>query len=341
MRLLIVGTNAPGALELYYFKYLEKLGVDVDLFDAQGRFLRYYEKNLINKLLFRSGVSNICVQINKELLCVASGFNPEVVLVFKGMEVLPRTLKILKQKGMYLVNYNPDNPFLFTGRGSGNKNVVNSLSLFDLHLTYNLEVLTEFVNRGITAKWLPFGYDVSFDLYNELKSLEEYKKACFIGTADKQRADFFNDLAKQGVSIDIYGTRWEKYKMHKNIKLYPAVYNKEFWKKMRQYRVQVNVLRQHNIHSHGMRSFEIAGVGGIQLANSTPEHKTFFEAGKEIFLFENVEDCARIINHLLSLPYEEVQIIRQRSRKRSELSNYSYYHRAGQFYNILKEISGN
>lgn len=337
MRVLIVGTDCPGALELFFFKYLKEAGVEINIFDAQGQFLRFYGGSLLNKFAFRAGISGIYKKINSELISFSNQFEPEIILVFKGMEILPHTLNVLRSQGIKLINYNPDNPFLFTGRGSGNGNITQSIELYHLHLTYNLEVLKEFSNRNIPAKWLPFGYDVSDSMNNELKRLKEIRKACFIGTADRQRAFFFNELASKGVEVDIYGSRWEKFKLHKNLHLSPPVYGMEFWSRMHQYRVQINVLRKHNIHSHGMRSFEVPGAGGIQLANDTPEHRFFFEPGQEIFLFKDMDECVQMVNWLLSLSEDEVKSVREKSRERSVMSKYSYYHRANELFNILKE----
>jgi spore maturation protein CgeB len=77
-----------------------------------------------------------------------------------------------------------------------------------------------------------------------------------------------------------------------------------------------------------MRSFEIPGIGGIQLAPDTPEHRMFFEPGREIFLFRTVDECAEQVRRLIELPAAEAMEIRQRARKRSLDSGYSYRDRA-------------
>lgn len=338
MRILIVGSSSPGALELSYLKYLILLKLEVKIFDAQGIFLKFYNKNISNKILFRGGLSSIYRTINNELIKFIENSKPDIILVFKGMEVFPSSLHWVKTKGIKLVNYNPDNPFVFTGRGSGNKNVINSLKLFDLHLTYNLEILRIFEKLSINAKWLPFGYDVPPEVFQQIKLSEEIKKPCFIGTADRQRVDFFNKLSDEGVEIDVFGPHWQKFKLHKNISFHEAVYENEFLKKIRQYRVQINILRKHNYNSHGMRSFEIAAMGGIQLANDTPEHRSFFESDKEIYLFTSIQDCAKKACYLLTLSDSDADKIRDSARQRSVESNYSYADRANQLYQFLKLI---
>jgi spore maturation protein CgeB len=83
-------------------------------------------------------------------------------------------------------------------------------------------------------------------------------------------------------------------------------------------------MRLHNPDSHNMRSFEIPAVGGIQLAPDTPDHREYFQEGKEIFLFRDTEDCVTRIRQLLAFSSAEALKIRQQARKRCLDSGYSY-----------------
>lgn len=127
MRILIVGALSNYAIERYYLKYFNAhAGVESEIFAAQNIFLEYYHKNFINKLIFQFvGNKSIYKSIN---ICLKEEEveikKPNILFVFKGMEVLPETLIWAKNKGIAVVNYNPDNPFVFTGLGSGNKTSV-------------------------------------------------------------------------------------------------------------------------------------------------------------------------------------------------------------------------
>ena len=57
------------------------------------------------------------------------------------------------------------------------------------------------------------------------------------------------------------------------------VESSDFWKVLRKYRVQLNLMRPHNLDSHNMRSIEVPAVGGIGLFPDTPDHERFFEKG--------------------------------------------------------------
>jgi len=336
MRLLIVGSDKIYAIENFYVKYIQEQGVEVTLFTAQDYFEDYYHKNILNKLLYRAGLSRIIGKVNLLFKRAVSQFKPDIVWIFKGMEIEPSSLLWLRKLGISLVNYNPDNPFIFSGRGSGNKNIRRSLPLYDLFFTYNLQIQSR-LEKDYNAKvsFLPFGFDLDNGLYQTLSELPEKIKLCFAGNPDEERAAFISKLAEAGMDIDVYGNDWKRFINHSRVTVFPPVLGDEFWKVLRSYRVQLNLMRPHNEHSHNMRSFEVPGVGGILLAPDTREHRMFFTANEDIFLFGNAEECIEKIRFLLSLNANQADMIRQKARQKSLEAGYQYKGRA-QF--ALKEM---
>ena len=294
MRLLVVGADSNYAIENSYVKYFAETKeiTKVDFFKAQNRFLAYYNKSTFNKVSYRLGFSSVLKDINKELIEEIEKNKPDVVFVFKGMEIFPETLEWARKQGVRLANYNPDNPFIFSGRGSGNSNVTKSIGLYDLHFTYDREVKDRLEREWVKpCILLPFGFDLADDVFHKFQSQNEVMKLCFLGGPDKYRASFIDRLARKNILIDVYGPGWEKFVTHKNIKLHNAVYGDMFWETLNKYRIQLNLLRPHNLRSHNMRSFEIPAVGGIQLAPDTIDHRTYFNPGKEIEVFDSLKEC--------------------------------------------------
>jgi len=341
MRILIVGADSKYAIERPYLKYLSKHPsvAAIELFAAQQFFLAWYQKSVFNKIIYRAGLSRILHSINEDLLQKVESFKPDVLFVFKGMEIFPATLKKIKDKGIKLVNYNPDNPFIFSGRGSGNENVTRSIPLFDLFLSYDRGICKEMESRfRITSKLLPFGFDIPDALYETCKKEPEIIKLCFIGNTDTFRLEFLNNLAAAGIEIDLYGMNWKESGLHQNIQFKGPVFEDELWKKLRAYRVQLNLMRIHNPDSHNMRSFEIAGIGGIQLAPSTEDHRIYFTDGKDIFLYTDHASCIHQIEKLLSMPVEAANQVRETVRARSIGDGYTYKDRANTVAQYLNEL---
>lgn len=339
MRILIVGSDDIYAIENFYAKYIRQCGHNVDIFNAQVIFYKFYYKNILNKFLFKLGISRVYKRINILFKNKVKETNPDIVFIFKGMEITPESLIWLDKLGIKKVNFNPDNPFVFTGPGSGNKNVTNSISLYELHFTYNTTVMQKMRSfYKIPVQHLPFGFDLDASVFNKYTGEKEVMKVGFVGNPDKERAGFLEDLANQGIAIDIYGNHWKNFVNHKNITVKYAVKEAEFWKVLHKYRVQLNLMRIHNLESHNMRSFEVPGVGGMMLAPDTEEHRKFFEPGVEVFLFTDLNDCIRKIHLMLNLPKEEADNIRKNARTKSINAGYTYKDRAHQALKSLEQL---
>jgi spore maturation protein CgeB len=295
---------------------------------------------LMNRLLFHSGLKTRYAYVNKRFAAETKNIDPDLIWIFKGMEIWPSTLEWARRKKIKLVNYNPDNPFLFTGKGSGNSNVTKSIPLYDLHFTYNLSVQHRLQSEfAMQTAFLPFGYELDDKLYTDCQQESEVPGVCFLGNPDRNRATFLQSLAHAGIDLCLYGHGWKKYLDHPRISIFDPAYGDDQWKTLRKYRVQLNLMRIHNEDSHNMRTFEVPAVGGIMLAPDTPEHRLFFENRKEVFLFESLQDCITQIRNLLSLTAERVTTIRQDARSRSVQSGYSYRQRAADALSELRRLA--
>ena len=146
-------------------------------------------------------------------------------------------------------------------------------------------------------------------------------------------------LADNKIPIDVYGHGWDKFLTPSEyLTLFDAVYGDACWEKIRAYRLQLNLFRPHNIGSHNMRTFEVPAVGGVMLAPDSEEHRTFFQVGEEIFVFDNDEDLIRKTKKILSMPDGKIAEVRQKAKQRSIVDNYSYEGRAKSVVEELKKL---
>ena len=193
-----------------------------------------------------------------------------------------------------------------------------------MYVSYDRTIIKQLEAQGVNSALIPFGFELEDAFYEEICKIKEVNKVCFLGNPDQERAQFIKKLLDRNVAIDIYGTGWHRYfKNHPLVQLFPAVYGNEFWKTLRKYTVQLNLMRIHNLNSHNMRSFDIPGVGGIMLAPYTTDHANYFVNQKEVFLFRNSEECLSNIKYLLSLTVEEREKIRNSARIKS-VGMYTY-----------------
>lgn len=250
---------------------------------------------------------------------------PDVIIIFKGMEIYPSLLKAFKKMEIYLVNYNLDHPFHFVSKASGNKNVIQSIKIYDMHLTYSNTIKNDLKNKypGIKVKYLPFGYHSYVDTLSLFHDTENY--VCFIGQADSERADILKFLIKNGIHIHLYGQGWNRFlNGSKNVTIHPPIRGEAYWQTLHKYRVQLNLLRDHNINSHNMRTFEIPAASGIMLSKRTLEQTEFFKENEEAFYFDSENELLDKIHFIFSLTNSELQTIRKKARSRAFGHNYGH-----------------
>jgi len=340
LKILLVGSNKHYAIERYYVKYLKELGAEVFHFPSADIVFDFHSKNIINKVLFHSKIYSAYGPVNRQLINVAHSFNPDIIWIFKGMEIYPETLAKLRKK-FKLANYNPDHPFIFAGRGSGNNNVTKSIGLYHLHFCYQMSLQNQFEKEyGIPSVFLPFAFETTDMVYTHPDKIREIDKICFQANPDKYRVKKIEFLTEKGLEVDVYGVGWEKTRLRYNskVKLLKIASRAEFWKKNQEYRVQLNLFRVHTLDSHNMRTFEIPAVGGIQLSPFSSEQALFFENNKEIFFFKDEEEMAARAETLLSLNWEEAKEVRTSARKRSLESGYTFADRAAIVLNTFQNL---
>ena len=338
MKILIVGQYRNWALERHFHRYLSEMA-QVEVFPVEDKFDDYYHSSVFTKIRTRLGLSGIYRSLAEELLQKVRTLNPEVVLVFKGMSVLPAVLRQLRSEGIFLANYNPDHPFLFSSRGSGNKHVTEAIGLYDLHLCYSGQVADRIGKEfGIATAILPFGFELPEGDYEAIAEEKEELSVCFVGNPDPIRAEVVRAVARAGFPMVVYGHGWtKKLAGQAGVDMHDAVYGLDYWRTLRRHRVQLNIFRPHNVGSHNMRTFEVPAAGGIMLAPDREDHRRFFAEGKELFTYSSREDMLSKIEMLLGLSANEAAAVRAAARQRSLTGGYDYRHRAGQLFSALEK----
>lgn len=339
MRLLLVGSNAEGSLESYYLNALySNKEIDVHVFPCRNLFFDFYNQSLLHKSLYKLGISGIYRQINKRLLALVRSVKPDIVLIFKGMEIFPGTLVGLQEMGIKLVNYNPDHPFKFYGKGTGNKNVRNSIGLYHLYLSYSQSIAEEIEDRyDIDTGAIPFGYNMLVD--KPVAEREEIAKVCFIGYPDRDRFQVLHSLQKQKIPLDVYGKNWHRWlKEDENLTIHGSVFGNSYSTTASKYRVGLNLYRPHNANAHNMRSFELPAAGTIQLLPYSAEFEGCFDDNSEVVFYNSNKQIALKAMELLNLSFVEANKIKENALAKSVKGRYSYKNRTGQLLNYLNNL---
>jgi spore maturation protein CgeB len=340
MKILLVGSDFEYAIERYYKKYLINSGCEIYHFDAPDIIFRNHSKSLLNKILFKTGVYRGYGKVNRQLLEIADKFQPDIIWIWKGLEIYPATIKQLKEK-FKIANFNPDHPFIIIANANGNKNIRDSVGLYDLHFCYHTGLKKMIEEKyHIPTRLLPFAFDYGDLIYQDPETITEINRICFQANPDAFRVGKLEKLADAGLEVDVYGIGWQKTRLKSNpkIRLYNIAPRSRFWLLNQEYRIQLNLFREYNNDSHNMRTFEIPAVGGIQLSPYSPEQESFFTEGKEIFFFRNDEEMISTAKKILGMSKAEAGAIRKNARNRSLNSGYSFEDRALTVFNTFTKM---
>ena len=332
--ILIVGSFSKGALEHQYVRVLSEQGFDVSTYDIQKKVNLVREKSVFSKALFKINQSLFYENANIELFDLVVSIKPKYILVFKGMEIFPETLMKIKKTGSFLVNYNPDHPLQFFSEGAGNSNVLKSISIFDLYISYSTKIVSELNDKYSNAACIPFGYDETIKIPNS-----PINEIVFIGAYDKTREAELSNIESDKLSI--YGpVNWSK-KLSRNEHLLSKykgrpLYDIDYYSTIGNAIASINILRKQNIieGSHNMRTFETAGVGGLLISNRTKEHLTFFEEGVEAYYFDTIDQLNDILNNKMK-DLDKIKKMKNAAISRCIVSKYSYNDRVKEFINLI------
>lgn len=337
--ILIIGNFGLGALEHQYVKHLKQFNWEVYTFDIQTPVHTTKNKSVLQKIIYKIAPNNFYPTINKQLLAFVQKTNPLVTLVFKGMEIFPETLAEIKTHTQLLCNYNPDHPFNFYSKGSGNKNVKDAIPLYDLYGTYAQKIAKELKNaHNVNSFVLPFGYDADIKTLPKNTTAQKFG---FIGAYDKERQNILSQLTY--FPIEVYGDEKWGEKLRPNTTNGITVTGKSLFNNHYANYCSAsfgifNFLRPHNINesSHNMRTFEVPGYGGLLIANRTTEQSIFFEEDKEAVYFDSIAELKDKLSYLLK-NISVVESLKKNAYQRAKNSNYSYLHRTEQLNILLNE----
>jgi spore maturation protein CgeB len=340
--ILLVGQFVAGALERFYVEGLQQSGVTVTPYNIAGQYFSILNKSLCNRVINKLSPDTIYKPLNDQFVQWIDKKKFDVILVFKGMELFPETVKLLRKHAKVVANLNADHPFEYYSAGAGNKNVYNSISHFDVHFSYAKSIVEQLKSTfKKDAYCIPFGYSTSVKPAVETTSPKYNNRVLFVGQYDDERASYLNKLKFKG--LDIYGNL--KWKTRNFFRPYiqmayknKPLFDKEYVDAVISCTGMINLLRKQNIveDSHNMRTFEVPGYGGLLIAQRTKEQQEYFEEDKEAIYFDSQEELKDKLTFLCDND-TTAQQIKKAGHERAVRSNYSYDHRSREMLGYLQQ----
>lgn len=343
MKILFLGAFGKGALENFYVDGFGQFPVSLEKFDITEKYYQKISSSLVNRVVNKLKPDYFFREINEALLSYVRNRHYDVVLVFKGLTLLPDTLLQLKKHTTLLCCYNPDHPFRFYSAGSGNRNILESISVYDLYINYARSVSAEMAKRyPVKVATIPFGYDsrpfqkIKADWLTALS-----EKIIFVGSFDLERARFLKSIDEENLLIfgdQKWRTRTSAFRSLRMAFAGRGLYDDEYKLANQSAFASLNILRKQNLEeqSHNMRSFEVPGYGGLLLSNRTEEQEYFFEDMKEAVFFDDALELQEKLAFLKRNNHKVAQI-KAAALSRSERSGYSYLNRSREMYELFRD----
>lgn len=215
-KILIVGPNFFGYNDSVSDALKEK-GHEVKVFNHYDGY-----KGIKNKLLC-SKLSKLNItkfkdeydkKLNQEILDIYNDFNPEVVLVIKGFQMLPSTLA--KMNKSIKVLWMMDSVYRYP-------NVLKNINLYDYRFMFENNDVEKLKQEDVVSYFLPLAADKN--KYFPKNEINKDIDILFIGSLYESRKEMFERLSKdfKDLNICVYG----KYTDIKNPKSYFKYINKD------------------------------------------------------------------------------------------------------------------
>lgn len=182
---------------------------------------------------------------------------------------------------------------------------------------------------------------------HEIPAFNGYKyDVSFVGGFHPYRKWFIDTLKKRGVKIEAFGNGWDNGQlsaedMNKlfissrinlnigNSNSFDIRYLLSYWKA-----IPLIFKSKKNASQIKARNFEIPYFGGFQLSDYTPTIENYFDIGKEIICYKDVDEAELLIKHFLDNDNE-----RERIRKASHVKAVQEHGYINRLRTILEQIN--
>jgi spore maturation protein CgeB len=321
MRILVVGTGQVDSAAMNCELALSSMGHDVELFDPdkypavlQPLRRSWRSKLYVNFALTRAGLYDRMFQRN--LLETAERFSPEVVLVIPLFSVETGTVERLRRGGAKVAGWFQDH---VANLGSHQFLLADYDGLF-----FKDRYIVDRFRDGAGLRhvhYLPEACEPSRHHPLPLSEADRGRFGCDLmvyGNLYAYRARLLDHLLD--FDMRFYGAkpaRWMKQPVAERWQGFP-IFNDEKIRAVLAAKIVVNSCHYAEVQSANARIFEVAGIGGFQVADA-PAVGEFFEPGVEIATFRGPTELRDVIRHYLSRPEERsAMAIRAQQRAHRE-----------------------
>ena len=226
-----------------------------------------------------------------ELLSTDGPF--DFVLVMKGSYIQSSHIRFLRDTySCPVLCWNADNPFdkALSNSGAG---IPSAIRHYDIYVTWTDVIARTLQRHGAHPLVVPFGWD-NYTFYPDAQSTnlvnEVRGRATFVGTWTRERETWLMSISD--FEPIVFGNGWPK---NGRLDIRPSVSGSSLRSIFTCSGVSLNFLRPQNKESHNMRTFEILGCGGWEVATRSPEHEIYATRYPSLSLFSSLAELRDLL----------------------------------------------
>lgn len=312
VRVLIVGEFYKEIYEKAFYNSFKELGYEVHEF-GWHKYFKGHQYNLKrhiiasiyyrfqNKYLIGPSIN----ELNADLLKKCEEVNPDLVFIYRGTHVFPKTIKNIKKNGSVVMCYNNDDPFSDKQQKYIWRHYLSSLPYCDFIFAFREKNIIDYNKIGFqNVDLLRIYYIVNRNFPIEHVSDSKYKAdVLFVGHfEDDGRDEYIKRLIEAGINIKLYGPGWERSK-------YYSFFKEKFGEIKRldkDYNLCINsckialvFLSKLNNDTYTTRCFEIPATKTFMLSEYTNDLDDMFQEGIEAEYFRDYDELLKKIKHYL------------------------------------------
>lgn len=250
-------------------------------------------------------------QFQRELLKTVREVDPDIVFIIKGENISKNTIHDLKKEcDTFVYNWNPDNPFMSRSEKRRLQTYLEAGPEYDGCFIWS-KTLAEQLEQEYGFDdifYLPFAHDP--DLHRPLPPNKDYQcEVIFAGMYSEKREEMLSELATSDIDLSIYGSYWKR-------KCGPEVEDAVEGSKLlgeayataySSAKMVLNVLAEHNLDDHNMRTFETPATGTLMLTPDTTGQREFFD-DDEVAYYSSPSDLLDQVKYYLEHEQERERI---------------------------------